>query len=144
MFRWVWRAFAELQRVSQADGHIGGAFAWVAPRVLPFFTAGANVFGILASLLLLGAGVRLFVLRMRRPRDERDCVYEALTMVTATGFIAAYAYVAAVGGGVAKVTYFSAVLPVFLVWAAYTLDLVAAGPYHHHRARRRQRLQAVQ
>jgi hypothetical protein len=127
MFRWVWRAFAELQRVSQADGHIGGAFAWVAPRVLPFFTAGANVFGILASLLLLGAGVRLFVLRMRRPRDERDCVYEALTMVTAAGFIAAYAYVAAVGGGVAKVTYFSAVLPVFLVWAAYTLDLVAAG-----------------
>ncbi len=127
MQRWVWRAVAEALNPMQGGGHIGLPFAWVAPRVLPFFTAGDNAFGVVASATILAAGVWAVTKNRRMPPPARDAVYNALTLVTITGLLAAYAYVGAVGGGKGKITYFSAVLPVFLAWSAYTLDIVAAG-----------------
>lgn len=125
MVRWVWRAFAEIIRVGREGGHIGGDVGWVAPRVLPFFTAGANAWGVAASLLVLSAGAYAVALTIRKRRGEWDVSYLALTAITAAGFMAVYAYVGLVGGGVAKITYFSVMLPVFLVWAAYSIDIVA-------------------
>ncbi len=125
MIRWVYRAVAELQRVSQGVGHIGGDFEWVAPRVIPFFTAGANPIGVTLSVILVGTGAYLWVLNRRKPESQRDDLYTTLTLVTAVGFVAVYAYVGAVGGGVAKVTYFCPLLPVFMAWSAFTLDSLA-------------------
>lgn len=127
MNRWVWRAIGELKRVSDGTGHIGGEFAWVAPRVLPFFTAGANAFGVIATGAIVCAAVYAFMKAGRKDATERDFLYDALTMVTAAGFAAVYAYVGVVGGGVAKLAYFSVLLPVFLVWSVTTLDVVATG-----------------
>lgn len=127
MLRWVMRAFAELQRVSQGVGHIGGEFDWVAPRVLPVFTAGANVAGVTMSVILLCAGVALWVRTARRRATEQDLLYSSLSLVMVAGFVMVYGYVWLVGGGVAKLTYFSPLLPVFLVWSAATLDGLAGG-----------------
>lgn len=127
MDRWFWRAIGELKRVSDGTGHIGGEFAWVAPRVLPFFTAGANAYGVVATVALLAAGAYAFALTRRKGVARIDPLYEVLTLIMVAGFAAVYAYVGGVGGGVAKLAYFSVLLPVFLVWAATTLDVVAAG-----------------
>jgi hypothetical protein len=62
----------------------------------------------------------------KRSLPHRDYVYDSLTLLICAGFAALYAYVGAVGGGVAKITYFSVLLPAFLTWVAYTLDVVAA------------------
>lgn len=127
MERWVWRALSELERTNTSGGHIGADFAWVLPRVLLLFTAGLNVFGVVALLLLLGGGAWVFLAERRKPANERDPVWAALTAVTLTAIVAAATYVGAVGGGKGKFVYFSAVLPILLAWGAYTLDMLAAG-----------------
>lgn len=127
MIRFVLRAIEHVQQAGQTGGFIGGDFGWVAPRVIPFFTAGANVVGAAASLLLVVAGGYAVTVNTRKLKAQRDLLYEALTVIVCVGFVAVYAYVGILGGGKAKVTYFSAMLPVFLVWAAYTCDIVAAG-----------------
>lgn len=125
MVRWVLRAFAELQRVSDGTGHVGGDFGLVARWVIPSFTAGANVIGLTGSVMALAAGVYVVIVLQKRASPHRDVVYDSLTLITCTGFAALYAYVGAVGGGVAKITYFSAILPAFLAWVAYSFDVVA-------------------
>lgn len=124
MSRWILRALAEMQKVSQADGHIGTAFSWVAPRVLPFFTAGANSYGYAISIALLVAAAYLTINRIRQ-RHAPDLLYGALSSVVFTGLIAAYVYIGLVGGGVAKVSYFTSLLPVFVVWSCVTCDILA-------------------
>lgn len=125
MSRWVLRALAEMQKASEGDGHIGAAFSWVAPRVLPFYTAGANVYGYAVTLaILLGALVML--LHRIKSRQPADPLYRALSVVVISGFLSAYAYIGLVGGGVGKITYFSSLLPVFIVWCVCTIDSFAA------------------
>lgn len=126
MDRWVWRATAEIDRVSSGVGHLGGDFAWVAPRVLPFFTAGANAYGVMATGAIAIAAAYVLI-KGRSGADSSDLVLESLTMVMAAGLVTVYAYVGAVGGGVAKLAYFSALLPVFLAWSVTILDCVASG-----------------
>jgi hypothetical protein len=126
MKRWVGRAVSEALHPTMGGDHIGLPFAWVAPRVIPFFTAGDNAFGLVASVALVAAGVYVFAIERRRSDERREPLYDSLTVVTVIGFAAEFAYVGLVGGGKGKVTYFSAVLPVFLAWSAYTLDVVAA------------------
>lgn len=127
MARWVWRALAELQRTSQSGGHIGAEFVWVLPRVLLMFTAGINALGGIALLLLLGAGAWVFLSNLRKPVSERDHSWTMMTVVAVTAVVASAAYVGVVGGGKGKFVYFSAVLPIFLTWGAYTLDVAASG-----------------
>ena len=126
MDRWVWRAVAELKRVSDGTGHIGGDFGWVAPWVIPTFAVGANVIGAVVCVLLAAAGMHVFAVLHRQTLPRRDFLYDSLSLLTYAGFAVLYAYVGAVGGGVAKITYFSVLLPVFLAWSVYTLDIVAA------------------
>lgn len=126
MQRWIFRAIEEVQNPMQGRGHIGEPFAWVASRVLPYYTAGANIYGLLATIALVVAGGYVLAAERRLPRTRRDHLYHALTLVTLLGFASEFAFVGIVGGGKGKVTYFSAILPVFIAWSAYTLDLVAS------------------
>jgi len=126
MLRWIWRAYLETQKVSQADGHLGGAFGWVGLRVIPFFTAGANAIGVTVSLVLLMCLVGMTMVGFRRKNHMRDPLFGALTIIVLAGFAAAYTYIGLVGGGAAKISYFTALLPVFLVWACYLLDRLAS------------------
>ena len=125
MFRWIWRAYLETQKVSQADGHIGAAFGWVGPRVLPFFTVGANPFGVAVSLALVLALLVWLALSFRNKNRATDPLFSSLTIIVVAGFAAAYAYIGLAGGGAAKISYFTALLPVFLVWASCLLDGLA-------------------
>lgn len=126
MARWVWRAVAELQRVSDGTGHIGGEFGWVAPRVIPFFTAGANLFGVVMALAILLVGVVLLAGSRRRPGNSGEVLPESLAMVVAGGFAVAYAYVGLVGEGKAKVAYFAVMLPAYLAWSVCVIEGVVS------------------
>ena len=121
MSRWIFRAFLEMQRVAANPvGHIGSDFTWVAPRVLPFFAGGGNAVGLgILAAVLAAAGA---VFWRSRGRPGRDPLYVAVTWSAACSLLGSYAYIFAVGGEKAKLTYFAVNLPVFLAWAAMTLD----------------------
>lgn len=127
MVRWVLRAIHEMQRAAaDPSAHIGSAFNWVGPRVLPFFAGGANAVGVgILAAVLAAAGILLW--KNRGKPDRRDPLYGALTWVVACGLAGSYLYITIVGGGEkAKLAYFAANLPGFLVWAAMTLDRLFA------------------
>jgi hypothetical protein len=124
--RWVLRALHEMQRAAaDSDTHIGSAFGWVGPRVLPMFAGGANVVGV---VLLVGLAGTLFWTFRRKVRDGGgvfgdDRLYAALTAIVWLGILGSYAYIMAVGGGgKGKWTYFAANLPGFVVWASMTAE----------------------
>ena len=127
MSRWVWRAVIEMRRAAaNPEAHIGSAFDFVGPRVLPFFAGGANAVGLgILAAVLAAAGWVLWTTRGRPGRT--DPLYGSLMWLAAGGLAGSYLYIAAVGGGgKAKLTYFAANLPAFLAWAALTLDGVFA------------------
>jgi len=131
MIRWVLRALYEMKRAAaDPSAHIGSAFDWVGPRVLLFFVGGANTIGfaILASVLLASA----FLLWKTRGKPGRqDPLYGAVMLIAVAGILSSYAYIFFVGGGdKAKLAYFLANFPVFLVWATLSLDKIFsyAGP----------------
>ncbi|MDD2519452.1 MAG: hypothetical protein PHR34_00755 [Kiritimatiellae bacterium] len=122
MIRWVLRALHEMSRAAaDPSAHIGSAFDWVGPRVLPFFAGGANGVG-LALLAAVAAAFAWLLWRRRSRLFREDSLHGALTALAFFGLAGSYAYIFAAGGGdKAKLTYFAANLPVFLAWAALTL-----------------------
>ncbi|NLB65962.1 MAG: hypothetical protein GX803_05790 [Lentisphaerae bacterium] len=127
MSRWVYRAILEMQRTATDPmGHIGVAASFVAPRVLPVFVGGANAFGIALLLLLaLAAGRLAWTGHRRRPAGAPppDALYRAVSLINWLGLLGTFLYVfGASGGEKGKLVYFSPNLPVFLAWAAMTLD----------------------
>lgn len=121
--RWIFRAYLEMQRVKgTSTGHIGGAFGLVGPRVLPVFAGGANAFGLgILAVVLAAAALVLWKSRGRPGRE--DPLYGAMSMLALAWVAGSFAYIFFAGGGeTAKLAYFAANLPVFLAWAAMTLD----------------------
>ncbi len=124
MVRWVVRAIQEMVKVSQADGHLGATFDWVGPRVIPFFMGGVNTTGIALSLLTLSMGA-IALLAARRKNGRADIrIFLPLSLVVWSGLVAAYLYIGLAGGGVAKISYFTTLLPGFLVWACLAIETV--------------------
>lgn len=129
--RWVLRALHEMQRAAaDSDTHIGAAFGWVGPRVLPVFAGGANVVGV----VLLTAVVVAFLWMCRRKARASggvfggDRLYTALTAIVWFGILGSYAYIMAVGGGgKGKWTYFAANFPGFVAWVAMTVERFWSG-----------------
>lgn len=123
MSRWILRAAQKVMEAKSAagvlteTGFIGGALGWVAPRVLPMFVGGYNALGFLLLVLLIASAAIVF--RGWRTQDRRYRVTSGLALAA---LAASYAYVTFVGRGSAKISYFAAVLPVFLVWAGATMD----------------------
>ncbi len=127
MIRWVLRAIHEMQRAAaNPEAHIGSAFDWIGPRVLPFFAGGANAVGIgILALVLAAAAYVGWRGRFRVGRE--DPLLGSLTWIAWCGLAGSYTYIFAVGGGdKAKLTYFAANLPAFLAWAVLVLDKVFA------------------
>jgi len=122
MIRWVLRALHEMRRAAaDPSAHIGSAFDWVGPRVLPFFAGGANGAG-LAMLAAVAAAFAWLLWRRRSRLFREDPLHGALAALAFFGLAGSYAYIFAAGGGdKAKLTYFAANLPVFLAWASLTL-----------------------
>ena len=127
MIRWVLRALYEMKRAAaNPEAHIGSAFDWVGPRVLPFFAGGANSVGI-GILAAVGLAAAFVLWRSRGRPGREDRLYGSLMGLAVCGLVGSYVYIVAVGGGEkAKLAYFAANLPAFLTWAAMTLDKVFA------------------
>ncbi len=122
MSRWVVRAAMKVLGDFSGDKPlIGGAFSWLAPRILPFFAGGANAVGVglLVSLALMAG---LLVWRLRKRNEAGDDVHAALSWVAGIGLLLSTLYVLAIGKGTAKLVYFSCPVPVLLTWAALTVD----------------------
>ena len=123
LVRWVLRALHEMQRAAaNPEAHIGSAFGWIGPRVLPFFMGGANLVGLgLLAVVLAAAAVVWW--RDRGKARERDGLYGTLGWLAFGGLAGSYVYIAAVGGGdKAKLAYFAANAPAVLAWSALALD----------------------
>ena len=128
MIRWVLRALYEMQRAAaDPSAHIGSAFDFVGPRVLPFFAGGANGIGIaILAAALAAAGWVVWKSRGRPGRG--DPLYGALAWLALGGLAGSYFYITAVGGGdKAKLAYFAANLPAFLAFAAFSFDRAFSG-----------------
>ena len=125
MVRWVLRAIHEMQRAAaDPSAHIGSAFNWVGPRVLPFFAGGANAIGIVI-LALVGVAITMNLWRTRGRPAKEDVLYATLLGIVSCGLICTYVYITVVGGGEkAKLAYFAANLPGFITLAAMSLDKV--------------------
>lgn len=128
MVRWVLRALYEMKRAAaDPSAHIGSAFDFVGPRVLPFFVGGANAIGIAILAAALAAAGWVFWKSRGRP-GRADPLYGALAWLALGGLAGSYFYIAAVGGGdKAKLAYFAANLPAFLAFAAFSFDRAFSG-----------------
>lgn len=111
MSRWIVRALQEVIKNSVGGGHHIGADAKAEfLRLLPAYFAGENIF---AVILLLIFGV--FAVRALVDPNEHTRSYRSLAWICVLHIAVVWIYVAAVGGGVAKITYFSAVWPHFIL-----------------------------
>ena len=128
MVRWVLRALYEMKRAAaNPEAHIGSAFDFVGPRVLPFFAGGANAIGI-AILAAAGAAAAWVFWKSRGRPGRGDPLYGTLAWLALGGLAGSYFYITAVGGGdKAKLAYFAANLPAFLAFAAFSFDRAFAG-----------------
>ena len=128
MVRWVLRALYEMKRAAaDPSAHIGSAFDFVGPRVLPFFAGGANAVGIAILAAALAAAGWVFWTGRGRP-GRADPLYRAVTWMAFGGLAGSYLYITAVGGGdKAKLAYFAANLPACLAFAAFSFDRAFSG-----------------
>lgn len=128
LIRWVLRALYEMKRAAaDPSAHIGSAFDFVGPRVLPFFAGGANAIGIAILAAALAAAGWVFWKSRGRP-GRGDPLYGTLAWLALGGLAGSYFYITAVGGGdKAKLAYFAANLPAFLAFAAFSFDRAFSG-----------------
>ncbi len=110
MSRWIYRAILEMIKVSNSGGHLGSPVLPELMRLFPAYFAGEN--GLAVALLLVVATIAVvaFVLAVRKKTALFALGCFALLQIAALML-----YVGLAGGGVAKITYFSAIWPLF-VW----------------------------
>jgi len=123
--RWALRALERLNVASSGGKELlgsdaGGEFA----RLLPAYFAGENSWAI--ALLVIFAVLALVALC--GPSSKRG-FFRSLTLISVLHLAAVMSYIAVVGGGVAKITYFSSVWPMFIlvlgIGAALGIEIIA-------------------
>lgn len=111
MSRWIYRAVSEILRVSGGGGHHFGADAGSEfKRLLPSFFAGENSI----AVILLVVFVSLSVVALSRKSTLRSR-YRTFFGYVFLHFLVLMLYIGVVGGGIAKITYFSPVWPLFIL-----------------------------
>lgn len=113
MSRWIFRAVKEAVKNASGGGHhIGYDAKAEFMRLLPAYFAGENIFAIILLFIFIGLSVLALF-------GASDCTrrYRSLAWICSLHIAVLMIYVAAVGGGVAKITYFSGVWPHFILLA---------------------------
>jgi hypothetical protein len=112
MSRWFIRAVQEVLRVSgeNGTGHLGVNAGSEFLRLLPAYFAGENIFDV--ALLLIFIALAVYALFGASDATRR---YRSLAGICVLHIAVLMLYVAVVGGGVAKITYFSAIWPHFIL-----------------------------
>ncbi len=110
--RWMYRATQRLQIAAEGRRDLIGEDA-VSEfiRLLPAYFTGERLLGV---ALLLGV-VMLAAVALIKPSANRQ-FYRSLTFVFLLHLIVFIGYVTAIGGGVAKISYFSALWPIFILF----------------------------
>ena len=116
MSRWIYRAVLEMKRTAASGGHIGRPIRGVYTRLFPAFFAGENI---LAILLLIAFALITIVAVIASFRRKKAFFPFAGLAVLQIGLLGAYVWFA--GRGVGKVTYFSAVWPLFICFVGVGL-----------------------
>ncbi len=110
--RWIFRALQRLDIAAEGRRELIGEDAAVEfIRLLPAYFAGERPVGV---GLLFGAVV-LAVAALIIPSPKRR-FYRSLTFVFLLHLVVFMAYIAVIGGGVAKIAYFSALWPLFILF----------------------------
>ena len=111
MSRWVFRAVKMTLEVSRGEAHQLGASAdHEFLRLLPAYFAGENIFAL--ALLLSFIALAVFALFSV---SNTTCRFRSLAWVCMLHIAVVMGYVAAAGGGLAKIAYFSAIWPHFIL-----------------------------
>lgn len=111
MSRWIYRALMNVLQIAGGETeHIGSNAALEFMRLLPAYFAGQNILAM--GLLLVFLALAVFALFGISAQTRR---YRSLAWISVLHFAALMIYVGVVGGGVAKITYFSAVWPHFMI-----------------------------
>ncbi|MCU0858297.1 MAG: hypothetical protein MUC65_07835 [Pontiellaceae bacterium] len=123
MSRWIYRAVqAVITQATEGDYLVGADARTEFFRLLPAYFAGENIAAVILLLIFAALTIRALFGGSGRTRRLRS-----LAWICALHFVAIMLYVAVVGRGVAKITYFSG------VWAQFIL-LTGAGAYCGARA----------
>jgi hypothetical protein len=111
MSRWVFRAVSEVLKISSGEGqHIGSESSREFLRLLPAFFAGERAVAVVLLLVFLALCAAALV----RPHADRGR-YRALFGLAALHLLALMLYIAFIGGGIAKISYFSPVWPLLIL-----------------------------
>jgi len=109
--RWVFRAAQRINEASSGGKQlIGSDASSEIARLLPAYFVGETVWGV--ALLLGFLAIVLVAMLRRSPRQHFFC---SLALVFGVQLVAMIGYVAVVGGGVAKISYFSPIWPSFIL-----------------------------
>ena len=105
--RWIYRALLEVTKgAAERGGHIGFDATTELVRLLPSYFAGENLPAIiLLFIFIVLATAALF------GRNEKAAEYRSLAWICVLHLAVVMLYVVIIGGGVAKISYFSAVWP---------------------------------
>ncbi len=106
MSRWIYRA---IRMVLDAVEQIGSPVLPELTRLFPAYFAGENRLAILLLLVVAAIAVVAFVLAIRQ-----KTAFAGLGWFVVVHIAALMLYVGFAGGGVAKITYFSAIWPLFI------------------------------
>jgi hypothetical protein len=130
MLRWIIRAVQGTMNVSGdgGTGYFGSAAGREIARLLPTYFVGENIFAIALLLVFIA----LAALALFSP-SEQARRYRALAWICVLHIAILMLYVGTVGGGVAKIAYFSAIWPNFIllmgIGACLGVQRLSAGPW---------------
>ncbi len=112
MLRWLIRAVQEIIKVSgeNGTGQLGAKAGPEFLRLLPAYFVGENIFAVALLLLFLALAVAALFRTLDEVRRFRSLAWICTLHITVLML-----YVAVVGGGVAKISYFSAIWPHFII-----------------------------
>lgn len=121
MSRWIYRAVQEVLKLQQTNtSHIGYDMKWVASRLFPLLFGGINATGGVLLSITIGS---FFLLIISKKVDfwksKNNLNLRLLTFLLISGFTLSFLYIFALGGGVAKWVYFSALAPSLICWATW-------------------------
>lgn len=106
MSRWIYRA---LKMIVNGDEQVGGSAREELIRLFPAYFAGENMLAVLLLLSVAGIAFAAFVLAVRR-----KSAFAGFGRMAMLHIVALMLYVGLAGGGIAKITYFSAIWPLFI------------------------------
>jgi len=113
--RWILRALHEVMGVQAGTGHhTGNPAGWVLARVVPVITGGVWAGSVLLALVVAAAAWVAW--QRKNGKRAKDPALARLGWGAWGALLATGAYVAGIGGGVAKWAYFAVGTPIWIVW----------------------------